>query len=300
MTRILVVDDDATSREIACAFLAAAGYAHVSVATSGEEALALLDDPAAPRIDAVLLDVLMEGIDGIEICARIRGNPRHADLPVLMLTAVAEADSLRQAFVAGATDYITKPARRVELTARLRSALRLKAELDRRRQREAALEAALRSGAPARPLADQVTGLPGAEMFEAVLAAAPQGAGVVALLLDGAAALGEVDRLDAARRAVVAAAATVQAPVGTFACDLGRGLFAVLVPPGHNAAALGAALRGAVARARIAVPAGSLSGRLGVSMGQSTVAGDARDAFTAAVAAAERMVAGGADDGAAA
>lgn len=300
MTRILVVDDDATSRDITGAFLAASGYMDVSVAASGEEALALLGDQSAPRVDAVLLDVLMEGIDGIETCARIRADPRHADLPVLMLTAVAEADSLGQAFVAGATDYITKPVRRVELTARLRSALRLKAELEQRRLREAALEAALRSGAMARPLTDPVSGLPGAEVFEAALTAAPQGAGVLALLLDGAAALREVGGTDAARRAVAAAAATVQAPVGSLACDLGRGLLALLLPPGTDPAALGAALRTAVGAAGIAVAAGSLSGRLSISFGHATVQGDARHAFTRAVAAAERMVAGADDDGAAA
>ncbi|MCP6726130.1 response regulator, partial [Klebsiella pneumoniae] len=82
-------------------------------AGSATEAFRLLalDGPAdeASPVDLVLLDIVMPGIDGIEACARIRNDPRHADVPIIMVTMLGDMDSLGNAFVAGATDYITKP-----------------------------------------------------------------------------------------------------------------------------------------------------------------------------------------------
>src|SRR5580704_17749673 len=75
-------------------------------------------------------------MDGVEVCARIRNHQRYADLPIIMVTSVDDMDTLSNAFVAGANDYVTKPVNRMELIARVRAALRLKAELDRRQARE--------------------------------------------------------------------------------------------------------------------------------------------------------------------
>ena len=86
----------------------------------------------APAVDVVLLDIVMPEMDGVEACARIRNDARYADMPIIMVTSLDDMDSLANAFVAGATDYITKPVNRVELVARVRAALRLKQELDRR------------------------------------------------------------------------------------------------------------------------------------------------------------------------
>lgn len=296
LTRILVVDDSETSRDITCAFLAAAGYGDVATAASGEAALALLGEAGQPPFDAVLLDVMMEGMDGIEACARIRSDPRWADLPVLMLTAASEADILGQAFVAGATDFITKPVRRVELSARLRSALRLKAELDRRRDREAALEEALRTGAPEPILADRVTGLPDAAAFNALLGAAREGTTVVAVLLDRAEVLLEVGLLDPARRALAEVVGGIPAPLGAMLADLGRGLLAVLLPPGRAPGDFALAIRDTVRAAGIPVPAGSLAGTLSVSVGQAGPSAHPRAALADAIATAERVAARGGDE----
>ncbi len=289
MTRILVVDDSEDARDITCAHLLAAGYGDIVTAGSGEAALAILRDGTA---DAVLLDVMMEGLDGIETCARIRGERRHADLPILMVTTLTDAESLAQAFVAGATDYITKPVRRMELSARLRSALRLKAELDRRRAREAALEAALGGQTP-QALVETVTGLPGQRAFDAALATARPGCGVIALLIDGAAMAPDPARLAAVREATSAVVARVPAPLGALLADLGNGLFAVLVPPAADAADLGKALHGAIAAAGLPGGAGDLRGQITVSLGVARTGTDPRPAFVAAVAAAERASAAG-------
>ncbi|MGE0718823.1 MAG: response regulator [Alphaproteobacteria bacterium] len=148
--RVLIVDDSIEIREIIAAYLAAAGYADPIRAANAEEALALLgvgwsgsegaEMPLDP-VDVVLMDIIMPGMDGIEACARIKRHPPLAETPVLMVSSRDDTTSLQQAFLAGASDYIRKPIERVELLARIRSALRLRAELERRRAQEDALRA---------------------------------------------------------------------------------------------------------------------------------------------------------------
>src|SRR5258707_12820886 len=89
-----------------------------------------------PQADIVLLDTMMPEMDGIEACARIRSDARYADIPIIMVTSVDDIDSLANAFVAGASDYVTKPVNRIELLARVRAAPKLKGEPDRRPARE--------------------------------------------------------------------------------------------------------------------------------------------------------------------
>ncbi len=140
---ILLVDDSEEGRDVTEAMLLVAGYENIETESSGTGALALLGIGAPARkpvpLDLVLLDVVMPDMDGIETCARIRNDPRYADAAIIMVTRLSDTDSLANAFVAGATDYIHKPVNRVELLARVRSALKLKAELDRRKAREAEL-----------------------------------------------------------------------------------------------------------------------------------------------------------------
>ena len=117
--RILLVDDERAVRESLRRALELEGY-DVELASDGEEALRRLGEPVAP--DAAILDVLMPGIDGLEVCRRLReiGN----GIPVLMLTARAEVDSRVAGLDAGADDYLPKPFALAELLARLRALLR--------------------------------------------------------------------------------------------------------------------------------------------------------------------------------
>ena len=115
---ILMVDDDHSMRRALHVTLSGLGFTVVG-ASRGEEALALVQ---VTRFDAVLLDVDIPGIGGIETCRSIRTASAH--LPILMLTAMDGDDAMVSAFDAGADDYITKPFRIKELTARLRAAVR--------------------------------------------------------------------------------------------------------------------------------------------------------------------------------
>jgi two-component system, OmpR family, response regulator MprA len=116
---ILVVDDEAAVRDALRRALRLEGY-EVELAADGAEALRRLEQGAQP--DAVLLDVLMPGVDGLEVCRRLRRSGSR--LPVLMLTARAEVSDRVAGLDAGADDYLAKPFALQELLARVRALLR--------------------------------------------------------------------------------------------------------------------------------------------------------------------------------
>ena len=126
---ILVVDDDNSLRRALSVTLSGLGFS-VMEAARGEEALALT---RIAWIDAVLLDVDIPGMGGVEACRSMRRT--NARLPILMLTAMDSEDDKVVALDAGADDYITKPFRLRELTARLRSAVRRRNAPDTNRPR---------------------------------------------------------------------------------------------------------------------------------------------------------------------
>jgi DNA-binding response OmpR family regulator len=118
MARVMVVDDDVTVREVVVTYLRAAGY-DVGEAADGEAALVDLRDE---RADLVVLDLMLPGIDGLEVCRRIRS--KGDDVPVIMLTALGSESDRVVGLERGADDYVTKPFSPRELALRVGSVLR--------------------------------------------------------------------------------------------------------------------------------------------------------------------------------
>jgi putative two-component system response regulator len=123
---VLVVDDGEMNRALVEAFLSDLDC-RLQSAEDGPSALAAIDREMP---DLVLLDVQMPGMDGYEVCRRVKAGPRGRLLPVVMLTALDNAHDRVRALEAGADDFMSKPVDRIELVARVRSALRLKAVYD--------------------------------------------------------------------------------------------------------------------------------------------------------------------------
>src|SRR5436190_52562 len=119
--RILVVDDTQPNIRLMEALLAPRGY-EIVAASSGEEALRLVEET---KPDLILLDIVMPGIDGYEVCRRLRAEATNRVLPVVMITASGDEQKLK-ALEAGADDFITKPFDKSELLARVASLLRVK------------------------------------------------------------------------------------------------------------------------------------------------------------------------------
>ena len=124
--KVLVVDDIVLNVKLLAGLLEAKGY-RTCTATSGVEALAVL---AAERPDLVLLDVMMPGMSGYDVCRSIRADPAQAMLPVVLVTALDPAEERAKGLDAGADDFLSKPVSQAELLARVRSLLRIKSLYD--------------------------------------------------------------------------------------------------------------------------------------------------------------------------
>ncbi len=114
---ILIVDDDALSRRFIERALEKRGFTKIYTVDGGVKALAWLEQS---HPDIVILDIFMAGLNGLECCKWIRAHPKLKDLPVLMLTALADETMRFQAFDAGATDFVSKPLHPEELYARVK------------------------------------------------------------------------------------------------------------------------------------------------------------------------------------
>ncbi len=143
---MLIVDDIPTNVRLLEARLTAE-YFEVRTASSGRAALEICDEG---QTDIVLLDVMMPEMDGFEVCRRLKSNPRTAHVPVLMITALDQTSDRVQGLQAGADDFLTKPVDDIQLMARVKSLVRLKALTDELRARaqtgqEIAIEDAMRA-----------------------------------------------------------------------------------------------------------------------------------------------------------
>ncbi|MCE7008807.1 response regulator transcription factor [Kibdelosporangium philippinense] len=114
---VLVVDDDETVRDVVRRYLELAGH-DVTLAGDGEQALGLV---AGSEPDLIVLDLMLPGIDGLEVCRRIR---QHSAVPIVMLTALGEEENRIAGLQLGADDYVTKPFSPKELALRVGSVLR--------------------------------------------------------------------------------------------------------------------------------------------------------------------------------
>jgi DNA-binding response OmpR family regulator len=118
--KVLVVDDERQIRDLLGEFLEREGY-EVFLASAGEEAIELAERKIP---HAILLDVKMPGIDGIEVCKRLKAEPKTQFIPVIMITGYV--DNKMVAIESGADDFVNKPIDLVELAVRVKSILRVR------------------------------------------------------------------------------------------------------------------------------------------------------------------------------
>lgn len=128
--KILAVDDDPTFRELLSLMLREMAHEDVTPASSGEQALEIIAQATQP-FGCFLLDIQMPGMSGVEVCRAIRKLEIYRQTPIVMITSMSGKGFVDAAFMAGATDYLTKPLDRLEMRARIGMAARLHAEQDR-------------------------------------------------------------------------------------------------------------------------------------------------------------------------
>ena len=137
---ILIVDDSMVSRVFIADLLNEVGYTDLTLCDSVEEAYRAIGfnqpDKVDTDLDLILLDINLPGKSGIDACREFSRHEVFCDVPIIIISGVDYLEGLDNAFSAGATDYITKPPSHTELLARVRSALRLKTEMNRRKARE--------------------------------------------------------------------------------------------------------------------------------------------------------------------
>lgn len=274
---ILVVDDDWMNREVIEAYLTSAGFGVVT-AHSGEDALAMI---AAAPPDLIMLDVRMSGMDGYEVCQRLKGDAATRHIPVVMVTALEADEDKRAAIEAGADDFVSKPFDALLMLTRVRSLLRIKYLYDAIAARDQAL--GFLTGLTPQALASLTSPVP---------MPPPTDAPVPALLL----ALTPADRRSTAggdiRQASRALLIAWQAVIAAGACPAGDDDFPlVVVWPGADSALADeqiiAALRAAHDLARQTGREFALALHLGTVEFGAGVAGDVgRDAAALAEKAA--------------
>jgi len=124
---VLVIDDEPVNFDVIEILLFKEGY-ELHHKSGGSEAIATL---AEVNPDLILLDVMMPDMDGIEVCQRLKTNPKSQHIPIIIVTALSDKEDLARCLDAGADDFVSKPINSAELRARVRSMLRIKSQYDR-------------------------------------------------------------------------------------------------------------------------------------------------------------------------
>jgi signal transduction histidine kinase len=124
--KILIVDDEPITRQALEALLMGENY-QISFAENGEEALTII---AAYPPDVILLDVMMPGMDGFEVCTQLKKNNHWKHIPVILITALDDKEDLAHGLDVGADEFLSKPVNSLELRSRVRSMLRIKRQYD--------------------------------------------------------------------------------------------------------------------------------------------------------------------------
>ena len=114
-TAVMLVDDDATNRNLVSEILDLCGYESIQ-ASSGAEALTILTDQA---VDVILLDIMMPDMDGWEFCKHLKQSINLSHIPIIMLTALVDDESRQKSFDVGADDFISKPFKMDDLVSRI-------------------------------------------------------------------------------------------------------------------------------------------------------------------------------------
>jgi two-component system, sensor histidine kinase and response regulator len=120
--KIMVVDDNKESLRVTGNYLKTKGY-KLALARNGDEAFKILE---SIEIDLILLDIMMPGMDGFEVCTRLKQDQQRKEIPVIFLSAKSETDDIVTGFKVGGDDYITKPYRKEELFVRVSKHLDIK------------------------------------------------------------------------------------------------------------------------------------------------------------------------------
>lgn len=123
---VLIVDDNQDNLKVISNYLLKKDY-KIALATDGESALRILE---SNKIDLILLDIMMPGMDGFEVCTKLKEKKETKDIPVIFLSARSETDDIVKGFQTGGVDYVTKPFNKEELYARVNTHIQLKLAKD--------------------------------------------------------------------------------------------------------------------------------------------------------------------------